>query len=126
MKSHLHLLHLIGFSAAAPNATQIGKWNGTLRSSIVSNFFSEQRIGPTSVRTPFLLARCASPLVVTKTLFLAPGRALRRVLPGAYQVVARKAGYLMVHFLDHRQHDLAAWFGEISRRPSMKATEPQG
>ena len=28
--------------------------------------------------------------------------------------VARKAGHLMVHFLDHRQHDLAALFGEHS------------
>jgi flavin reductase (DIM6/NTAB) family NADH-FMN oxidoreductase RutF len=32
--------------------------------------------------------------------------------------VARKASHLMVHFLDHRQHDLAAHFGEVTGDPA--------
>ena len=35
--------------------------------------------------------------------------------------VARRAGHLMVHFLDRRQHDLAALFGEHSDAPDPDA-----
>jgi flavin reductase (DIM6/NTAB) family NADH-FMN oxidoreductase RutF len=38
--------------------------------------------------------------------------------------VARRAGHLMVHFLDRRQHDLAALFGEHSDEPDPDRAEP--
>jgi flavin reductase (DIM6/NTAB) family NADH-FMN oxidoreductase RutF len=40
--------------------------------------------------------------------------------------IARKAGHLMVHFLDHRQHDLAALFGEHSAYDGADVTDDRG